>query len=100
MTRIRDIQEQARELRRAQGWDDRSVERRALYLVTELGEAVTEVLSLVGSDSPADTEQAKTRLGAELYDIVWNLCDLANLVEVDLEAAFEEKASRNRERRW
>ena len=36
----------------------------------------------------------------EIYDVFWNLCDLAEISGVDLEGAFAEKTKRNRQRSW
>ncbi len=43
---------------------------------------------------------ARGRPGEEIYDVVWNLLDLADLAGVDLESAFEKKARRNEGREW
>jgi NTP pyrophosphatase (non-canonical NTP hydrolase) len=36
----------------------------------------------------------------EIYDVVWNLFDLADLAGVDLEEAFARKVDLNRSREW
>ena len=36
----------------------------------------------------------------EIYDVFWNLCDLANLVGINLEEAFAQKVEVNRHRTW
>ena len=46
MITIREIQEQARELKEAQGWQSTTPEQRVLYLVSEVGEVAREVLRL------------------------------------------------------
>lgn len=100
---IRQIQEQAKSLRQAQGWQDRSLENRLMYLMSEVGEIAREAirLSAVQSD-PASPEFAaiQNALGQEIYDVVWNLCDLANIAGIDLEAAFDNKHSINQNRKW
>ena len=45
-------------------------------------------------------EAIKARLGLEIYDLIWNAVDLANLLDIDLEAAFEEKIAFNAKREW
>ena len=100
---LKEMQEHVRELREAQGWRDESPERRAMFLVTELGEVARETLKLSGAYGQlADTDhrQARENLGMEMYDIMWNLCDLANLLGIDLEAASARKAAINRLRKW
>jgi NTP pyrophosphatase (non-canonical NTP hydrolase) len=96
----REVQEHARELKDAHGWRNVWIERRALFLVTEVGEMAKEVLQLARVSSHAEREQLKDRLGMEMYDVVWNLCDLANLVGIDLEASFAKKRDLNRQHTW
>ena len=101
METIRQIQDQARELKRANGWQSTSPEKRMLYLASEVGELSREVIRLLDSNEPDSAkDEARANLGLEIYDCVWNLCDLANLLEINLEAAFEQKAALNRERHW
>ena len=97
---IKDLQAQANELKKAQNWGVCSVEQRAMFLVTEMGEVVQEVLKLSGAYQNVDQEEARVQLGLEIYDAVWNLCDLAKMVGIDLEAAFEKKVEINRGRKW
>jgi NTP pyrophosphatase (non-canonical NTP hydrolase) len=97
---IRELQEQVNELRQAQGWPPISPERRLLFLTSELGEIAREVLKLSADLPPDDAEAVMERLGLELYDLIWNLCDLANLTGIDLEIAFAKKAEINRSRTW
>jgi NTP pyrophosphatase (non-canonical NTP hydrolase) len=97
---IREIQEQARELRAAQGWPDAPAEERALSLVAEVGELVREVLRLARRGEGEDPAEVRDRLGLEMYDVVWNVCDLADKLGIDLDRAFAEKAALNRSRRW
>ncbi len=100
---LKELQEHVRELRAAQGWHDTSLEHRAMFLVTELGEVVQETLNLIqayGQQGDSDAERIKDNLGMEIYDVVWNLCDLANIAGIDLEAAFAKKVAINRNRHW
>lgn len=94
---IADIQVQAQELRAAQGWTSDDPAERLAYLMTEVGEVAREVLEIRRGGSG---DGARERLGMEIYDVVWNLCDLANLLDVGLEVAFEKKAAINAARRW
>jgi NTP pyrophosphatase (non-canonical NTP hydrolase) len=97
---IGELQEHVKELSDAQGWGPRSAETRMLYLVTEVGELAKEVLDLAGAHSQDEVAVAKERLGLEMYDVVWNLFDLANIVGLDVEAAFARKIEINRGRAW
>jgi len=74
-----------------------------MFLVTEVGEVVQETLRLteaLGKQPEADLQRIRDNLGMEIYDVVWNLCDLANLAGIDLDAAFAMKAAINRSREW
>jgi NTP pyrophosphatase (non-canonical NTP hydrolase) len=97
---IEELQRHARELNDAQGWYGTTPEQRALWLVTEVGELVTEVLQFTLAADEDTRTAARRRLGAEMYDVVWNVCDLANITGVDLETAFAGKAAVNKEREW
>lgn len=96
--KISDIQKQAEQLRKIQGWHDQTTDNRFRYLITEVGELSQDLIRL--KQSPEQSEEIKTDLAKEIYDIVWNLCDLANLLEIDLEPHFEEKHQTNLSRDW
>lgn len=95
---IRDIQNQAEALCEKHNWQDRSVDQRFRYLISEVGELSRELLRLQWPGD--DHAEAKRNVGHEMYDIVWNLCDLANQLDIDLESAFEEKAKQSEARVW
>ncbi len=101
MVTIREIQDQAKEVKAEQGWKKTSPEQRVLDLVSEIGELSREVLKLTNpNERGVNIEDSRVNLGSEIYDCVWNLCDLANILDIDLEAAFTEKAAKNRTRKW
>ena len=86
---------------------DITLEQRLAYLTSEVGEVAEEVLRLsrdgnadVGTMDAEGVAAARERLGEEIYDVVWNLLDLADLAGVDPEGAFEKKARRNEGREW
>lgn len=96
---IQELQRQVQALKETQGWAELSIERRAVFLMSEIGEMAKELLALKWA-APDELAQARQQLGMEMYDVVWNLLDLANLAGVDLEAAFAAKAEHNEQRRW
>ncbi|CAI8713978.1 hypothetical protein KOY_02994 [Bacillus cereus VDM021] len=65
-----------------------------MYLMTELGELTEAVLK------QNDDDNIKREIGLEMFDVIWNVCDLANKLEIDLEKAFQEKMEINRDRKW
>lgn len=94
---IKEIQENAREF--APIFKDKTPAQRMLYLTTEMGELALEVLKLSGFRQGGNTDEWKTNLGMEIYDVVWNLCDLANMFDLDLEDLFRKKVEWNN-KRW
>ncbi len=100
---VEDLRRRVRELK---GFDI-TLEQRLAYLTSEVGEVAEEVLRIsrngnadVGAMDAGGVAAARERLGEEIYDAVWNLLDLADLADVDLEGAFEKKARRNEGREW
>ncbi len=101
MVTLKEIQDQAKEIKDEQGWKQTSPEQRVLYLVSEVGELSREVLKLTNpNERGVNIEESRVNLGSEIYDCVWNLCDLANIFDIDLDAAFTDKAGKNRTRKW
>ena len=98
MRAIKELQEHAKEL--AQVLPEITVEHRMLFLLTEVGEVAREVLRLSRSDEQANADAIKADLGMEMYDVIWNICDLANMFGIDLEASFAAKIEINKTRKW
>jgi NTP pyrophosphatase (non-canonical NTP hydrolase) len=98
MRAIKELQEHAKEL--AQVLPEITAEQRTLFLLTEVGEVVREVLRLSRAADQANADTIKADLGMEMYDVIWNVCDLANVLGVDLEAAFAAKIEFNKTRKW
>ncbi len=95
---IKDIQDAVRELHAQHDWPIRTPESRALWLCIEVGELLHEVQQYGWYPDRAD--EIRARASHEMYDVMWNLVDLATIMGIDLEQAFAEKARMNRERRW
>lgn len=96
---IHEIQQDALALCQRHGWQDRNPDQRFRFLISEVGELTKELLRLEWEPSPEEVVDIKQNIGHEIYDIVWNLCDLATQLEIDLETAFAEKRAFN-EKRW
>lgn len=86
---------------------DVTPEQRPAYPTSEDDEVAEEALGLprngdadVGIKAAEGVAAARGRLGEEIYDVVWNPPDLADLAGVDLEGAFEKEAGRNEGREW
>jgi len=91
-----EFQNYVKEFSKIKGFDTSTIEQRMLYLMTEVGELSKEVLS-VSFDPDAER---KENLGYEMYDVVWNIFDLANKLDIDLEQAFKKKKEINDNRMW
>lgn len=76
------------------GFQNTTIEMRTMYLMAELGE-LAEVIVKRNEDKDTNRE-----IGLEMFDVIWNVCDLANKLEIDLEEAFQEKMKINRDREW
>jgi NTP pyrophosphatase (non-canonical NTP hydrolase) len=79
------------------GWES-TPRRRMAMLLDEAIELADEVLKLP-SAGEADSELLR-RVGHEMYDVLWNLCDLARLTGIDLVQAAAEKRVINEHRTW
>ncbi len=76
------------------GFQDTTIEERTIYTMAELGELAEVILK-------RDTIQdAKREISLEMFDVIWNVCDLANKLNIDLEKAFKEKMKINKKREW
>ncbi len=89
------IQRDTAELGVQNGWPDKSVPERALYLVSEVGELADELIRWTHCDS-----DGLESIGEEMYDVIWNVCDLARLLGIDLDEAADRKARQNESRTW
>lgn len=90
----------ANELKTKHNWPEKTLEERVAYITSEVGEATNEVIKLRYTKDKKEVEKIKEALGMELYDIVWNVCDLANMVDIDLTKSFEKKARILATRDW
>jgi len=98
--KISEMQQHVHELSIKQGFDKSTIEQRALFLTTEVGEMVKELLHISYHPEHENIEEIKDRLGLEMYDIVWNICELANKLDIDLEKPFTKKMEINQTRSW
>jgi NTP pyrophosphatase (non-canonical NTP hydrolase) len=79
------------------GWES-TPRRRMAMLLREAIELADEVIQLPAKGA-GDSESLQ-RVGHEMYDVLWNLCDLARLTGIDLVQAAAEKRLINEHRTW
>ena len=91
------------DLAAAHSWPTLAPEVRLLHLVSEVGEVADALRAVIECrDMGVDDEDATAHLLTEIYDVIWNACDLASLVApgVNLDQVAEQKHSTNLMRRW
>jgi NTP pyrophosphatase (non-canonical NTP hydrolase) len=96
--KISEIQDHAEDLCNRNEWNEKDVNQRFKYLMTEIGELSNELIKLNWKDQNKD--DLKRKIGHEIFDVFWNLCDLANLLDIDLEKCSREKMELNNKRKW
>jgi NTP pyrophosphatase (non-canonical NTP hydrolase) len=94
--KIREIQEHAEDLCRKNGWLDRTPDQRFRYLISEVGELSNDLIRL--NQANHNLDELKIKIGHEMFDVMWNICDLANLLDIDLEKFAQEKRDLNNQR--
>ncbi|SFI70564.1 MULTISPECIES: MazG-like family protein [unclassified Bacillus (in: firmicutes)] len=98
--KISALQRDVREFSKSKGFENATIEERTLFLVTEIGEVAQEVLKISSKPDSENSNELKEQLSFEIYDVVWNLFDLANKLDIDLEYAFRKKSEINKYRHW
>ncbi|PDY45993.1 MazG nucleotide pyrophosphohydrolase domain-containing protein [Bacillus pseudomycoides] len=91
--KLSEFQQYVANFSKEKGFADTTIEKRTMYLMAELGELTEAVLR-------RNDDNIKREIGLEMFDVIWNVCDLANKLEIDLEEAFQEKMEINRDRKW
>ncbi|PEY39524.1 pyrophosphatase [Bacillus cereus] len=91
--KISEFQQYVSNFSKEKGFADTTIEERTMYLMAELGELTEAVLR-------RNDDNIKREIGLEMFDVIWNVCDLANKLEINLEEAFQEKMEINRDREW
>ncbi|MBO1628336.1 MazG nucleotide pyrophosphohydrolase domain-containing protein [Bacillus arachidis] len=92
--KLSEFQQYVANFSEEKGFQNTTIEMRTMYLMAELGE-LAEAIVKRNEDKNTNRE-----IGLEMFDVIWNVCDLANKLEIDLEEAFQEKMKINRDREW
>ncbi|SDY97331.1 MazG nucleotide pyrophosphohydrolase domain-containing protein [Bacillus sp. 166amftsu] len=92
--KLSEFQQYVANFSEEKGFQNTTIEMRTMYLMEELGE-LAEAIVKRNEDKNTNRE-----IGLEMFDVIWNVCDLANKLEIDLEEAFQEKMKINRDREW
>jgi NTP pyrophosphatase (non-canonical NTP hydrolase) len=94
---LRQVMSDVEDLVARHGWRT-TPRRRMAYLLGETVELAEEVLQLPAS-GPGD-DALLHKIGSEIYDVLWNACDLARLTGIDLARAAAGKRRVNQNRTW
>lgn len=96
---LNEICENVRQLSDSWGWDQTDPARRMVNVTAEVGEVADALISLQAAP-PDRVEDARNALGHEIFDVIWNLCALANTTGIDIEQAARTKMAMNSDRTW
>ncbi len=94
-----EYQQFIRDICKQRGWDNRSALEKMLFLTEEVGELAKEVRKQAGVYGYKKPE-SNHEIAAELVDVLNYVIDLANMYNVNLEQAFQEKWQHNASRTW
>lgn len=95
-----DIQKYVRLLEQERGFTKDSVESKCLLLAEELGElakCIRKSHSTLGVDA---AKKYDFDTAGEIADILIVLTAIANRLQIDLEQAFRQKETKNKQRTW
>ncbi|MBO1002167.1 MazG nucleotide pyrophosphohydrolase domain-containing protein [Pseudogracilibacillus auburnensis] len=96
---IKELQQYVSRFCDEKGFEGIPLETRVMYLISEIGELTDDLLEIKGATTEKQ-EVIKRNIGHEMFDVTWNIFDLANKLDIDLEAAFKEKMNINENREW
>lgn len=94
------MQKYVKQFSEEKGFDVNTIQTRTLYLMTEVGELAKEILSISFNPTEEKVLQVKENIGLEMYDVIYNVLDLANQMEIELEEACRKKMEINKRRIW
>lgn len=96
---LNGIRANVRKMIKLHGWDHDPLTR-SIYLSSELGEVIKELLDLHRAPTKKAKNKAKEQLGYELYDLIWNAVALADKVGIDLNESAYHKIQANKKREF
>ena len=88
---ISEIQNHASKLCEKQGWTDKTEGKRFCHLISEVGELSRELYR---------SKRNIKKIAYEMSDVIWNICELANKLSINLDPYIEEKLDADMRRKW
>ncbi|HUS26018.1 MAG TPA: MazG nucleotide pyrophosphohydrolase domain-containing protein [Nevskiaceae bacterium] len=95
---LQDLQDYVAAAIAERGFDPNDVAKRFMLLLEETGEFARAARKHAGIKSAADTHSAD--LANEAADVLIILLGLCNMLGIDLEQAFRDKETLNKQRVW
>ena len=97
--RLQEICEDVRRLSSDNGWDQADAKARMLHVTAEVGEVADALITLQAASADR-VDAARKALGDEIFDVIWNLCALADATGINIEQAARAKMAANAGRQW
>ncbi len=97
---ISELQQYVKLFCEEKGFGVNTLQTRTMYLMSEVGELTKEVLSISFHPTEEKIKEVKENIGLEMYDVIFNVLDLANQLDIDLEEACRKKIELNSHRTW
>ena len=97
---MRHFQEYVHELEAFHGWLGVDLVHNCFLMGEEVGELFKAIRRYERFYEPNAPKPTNTEVAEEIVDVFNYLCALANRLDIDLEAAFRKKNTRNLERSW
>ena len=97
---MQSFQQLVYELERHHGWLDVDLVHNCFLMGEEVGELFKAIRRYERFYEPNAPKPTNTEVAEEIVDVFNYLCALANRLDIDLEAAFRQKNTRNLERSW
>ncbi|HET7060045.1 MAG TPA: DUF5798 family protein [Candidatus Saccharimonadales bacterium] len=94
---LEDFQKLVRKLVVERGYNQETVPEVLMLLIEEVGELAKAIRKINGQVTHADSKVHQVE--DELADCLWLLVDISNRLDIDLEAAFRAKETKNRNRK-
>ncbi|MAL82967.1 MAG: pyrophosphohydrolase [Idiomarina sp.] len=95
---LADFQKYVTELEAERGFSEQTVKDKCLLLGEEVGELFNAVRKVEGL--AIDHQSEIGEVNDELADVFIYLCAIANRYNIDLEKAFRDKETKNKQRTW
>ena len=95
---LKNLQEYVHSLATQQGWDTETIQTRLHYLKSEIIEATQEITAMELAQTEEERQHHVINLGLELFDVMWNVAEIANRYGIDLGVAAEKKMAINSNR--